>query len=118
MAVKKIKTKIASAKAHKYSLKRRQINKKWRIKLEKTLRKSGNIPEIYKVIDQSAKLGIIHKNKAARLKAKMTKRLKSKSQTQKIVKSTSPKGKKPTKKKATKVAPKSVKKSKIPSSKS
>lgn len=51
-------------------------NKVNEIKLEKALKKASkdNINEVISLIDKAAKTGIIHRNKAARLKSRLTKK--------------------------------------------
>lgn len=44
--------------------------------LKKTKKGAFNISEVFSAIDKAAKKGIIHKNKAARLKSEVSKRVK------------------------------------------
>ena len=56
---------------------RRSAGRKiWETKLAKA-KKSGDISAVYKVADKMAKKKIIHKNKAGRIKAHVTAKLKS-----------------------------------------
>ncbi len=51
-------------------------NKQNEIKFEKALKKASkeNINEVISLIDKAAKTGLIHRNKAARLKSRLTKK--------------------------------------------
>ena len=61
--------------------KRESANKKMRSLLELTIKKAQRKPtpsstrEAFKIIDKSVKKGIIHKNKAARIKSRLSKLL-------------------------------------------
>jgi len=113
------KIKGASSKAsHRLSLRKRKRNLIWRARMEKILKEKDkkDLSQIYSILDKAAKAGIIAKNKANRLKAKIAKKIKSKAGA-KISQPTSPPGlaagrpgKKPVKRKRAKVAPKKEKK--------
>lgn len=73
-----IKSAIKKAKQDK---KRTALNRAFSNKLKEALKKTkkGDFDArlVYSVIDKAAKKGIIHKNKAARLKSGVSKRLKT-----------------------------------------
>lgn len=66
----------SAKKSLRASEKKRAVNKKQEIELEKALKKASasNINEVISKIDKAAKTGLIHKNKAARLKSRLTKK--------------------------------------------
>lgn len=74
----------SAKKALRQSRKRRQnnITKKVKVKiLKKEILKAGkkdekNLSALYKAIDKAAKTKVIHKNKAARLKSRISKKIK------------------------------------------
>lgn len=53
------------------------LSRKLKEALKKTKKGSFNISEVFSVIDRAAKKGVIHKNKAARLKSQVSKRVKN-----------------------------------------
>lgn len=53
------------------------LSNKLKRALKKTKKGTFNISEVFSVIDKAAKKGIIHKNKAARLKSEVSKRVKT-----------------------------------------
>lgn len=62
----------SAKKAMRQNTKRRAANLKAKENLKKKLKKPPkNISELVSVIDKAAKRGIIHKNKAGRLKARL-----------------------------------------------
>jgi small subunit ribosomal protein S20 len=71
-------TKQAKKKLRK-DIKREKANSKVKINFKKSLKKTKknlsvkNVSQTHKVIDKAAKKGIIHKNKAARLKSRLAK---------------------------------------------
>jgi len=81
MAIKK-----SAKKAIRQSLKRRAINLIYKRKIKNLLKEIKNLlsqkkieeaksllPQIYKILDKAAKVGIIKKNTAARKKSRITK---------------------------------------------
>lgn len=73
--------KESAKKALRQSIKKRAINlkKKQAIKevVKKTVDEKG-MPKAQSVIDKAAKTGYIHKNKAARLKSRLSKKISAK----------------------------------------
>jgi small subunit ribosomal protein S20 len=71
-------TKQAKKKLRK-DIRREKANSKVKVNYKKTLKKTKknpsakNLSQASKVIDKAAKKGIIHKNKAARLKSRLNK---------------------------------------------
>jgi len=71
----------SAKKALRQSLRKRDRNRDWKEKLKIAIKKAtleknaAALSGAYKVIDKSAKVGIIKKNKAARLKSKLAKLL-------------------------------------------
>ena len=55
--------------------KRTRLNRTRSKVLSKTLKAGGNISKLYSTIDKAAKKKIIHKNKARRLKSRLSKLL-------------------------------------------
>lgn len=55
----------------------RTLSRKLKDALKKTKKGAFNISEVYSVIDHAAKKGVIHKNKAGRLKSQVSKRVKN-----------------------------------------
>jgi len=101
----------SAKKSLKVSRTKEKQNEERRILLEKALKKVSkeNVNEAISLIDKAAKIGIIHKNKAARLKSRLAKKfgtpkqLKAKNVNVKsIAKSVKAKTKKTTKKTAKK----------------
>ncbi len=66
----------SAKKSLRVSESKREMNKKQEIELEKALKKASvsNINEVISKIDKAAKTHLIHKNKAARLKSRLTKK--------------------------------------------
>ena len=66
----------SAKKSLRASEKKRERNQTQEIELEKALKKvsASNINEVVSKIDKAAKTGLIHKNKAARLKSRLTKK--------------------------------------------
>ncbi len=70
----------SAKKALRQSLKRREHNREWKDRLHQAIKKAATsktqetLSAAYKIIDKSAKKGIIAKNKAARLKSQLVKR--------------------------------------------
>jgi len=97
----------SAKKSLKVSETKRKQNKAQEIELEKALQKvsASNINEVISKIDKAAKTGIIAKNKAARLKSKLTKKFgtaKKATSNKPKVKTVTGKSKTKTPKKATK----------------
>ena len=71
----------SAKKALRQSFRKREQNLVWKEKLKKavktaTLEKSpASLSQAYKIIDKSAKAGLIKKNKAARMKSRLAKLL-------------------------------------------
>lgn len=69
----------SAQKALKQTRRRTEQNKVWKTKLKQSLKKAYSekskdaISNAFKIVDKSAKVGIIHKNKAARVKSKLSK---------------------------------------------
>lgn len=84
--------------------KRQADNKKLENLLKKTLKEAGknvslkNIKEAFSIVDKAAKKNIIHKNKAARIKSALSKKLTDKTPRATAPKKVSSKKKKTTKK--------------------
>ncbi|MBI5401330.1 30S ribosomal protein S20 [Candidatus Wolfebacteria bacterium] len=79
----------SAKKAMRQSAKRREVNIKRKTDLKMVIKKYKNLlaegkkeeaakllPQVYKKLDKSAKVNLINKNKASRLKSKLTKKLK------------------------------------------
>ena len=66
----------SAKKSLKVSLRKRQMNRAQKIELEKTIKKAStsNINEAISKIDKAAKTHLISKNKAARMKSRLTKK--------------------------------------------
>jgi len=66
----------SAKKAYVSSERKRQRNKLQEIELEKTLKKvsAANVNEVISKIDKAAKTHLITKNKAARMKSRLTKK--------------------------------------------
>jgi small subunit ribosomal protein S20 len=64
-------------KAHRASLKKRIFNLRRKKTVHDTLKKVSEktLPELYQALDKAAKHGTISKNKAARMKSRITKRV-------------------------------------------
>ena len=71
----------SAQKALRQTKRRTERNRVWKIKLKEALKKAEaqkskeSISYAFKITDKSAKVGIIHKNKAARIKSKISKLL-------------------------------------------
>ena len=69
----------SAKKALRQSRSRREKNLVWKEKLKKAVKSAietktpATLSEAYKTIDKSAKVGLIKKNKASRLKSKLAK---------------------------------------------
>ena len=72
----------SAQKALRQTKRRTQRNKTWKENLKSAIKKAGKdkskeaVSYAFKVVDKAAKAGIIHKNKAARIKSKLSKQLK------------------------------------------
>lgn len=55
----------------------RTLSRKLKDALKKTKKGAFNIASVFSVIDRAAKKGVIHKNKAGRLKSQVSKRVKN-----------------------------------------
>ena len=66
----------SAKKSLRVSLRRQKENQKQEIALEKALKSVNekNVNQAISLIDKAAKTGIIHRNKAARLKSKLAKK--------------------------------------------
>jgi len=71
-----IKSAIKALKQSKVRQKRNLLKKKDLKDIVKKTTKSSDMPKAQSKIDKIAKTGYIHKNKAARLKSRLSKRLK------------------------------------------
>lgn len=71
----------SAQKALRQTRKRTKTNKEWKEKLKDAVKKAQiqkskeAISYAFKIVDKSAKVGIVHKNKAARIKSKISKLL-------------------------------------------
>ncbi len=67
----------SARKSLRVSIRRKAENKVWKRKTAKALKsaEAKNLAEVYRVLDKAAKEGVIHANKAARLKSRLTKKL-------------------------------------------
>lgn len=74
----------SAKKSLRVSLRKRAQNLKREKALEKELKQSKDLLKLQKLIDKAAKTGVIHKNKAARLKSKLFKSSKGKVQSSKL----------------------------------
>jgi len=69
----------SAKKALRQSYRRRERNLIWKEKLKKAAKAAmseksqATLSQAYKVIDKSVKAGIIHRNKAARMKSRLAK---------------------------------------------
>lgn len=69
----------SAKKALRQTKRRTDKNKNWKQKLKSAIKKAETqkskeaISYAFKIIDKSAKAGIIHKNKAARIKSRISK---------------------------------------------
>ncbi len=74
----------SAKKALRQSYRRRERNQAWKEKLKEGVKKAtsekspASLSAAYKIIDKSAKKGLIKKNKAARMKSRLAKLLKKK----------------------------------------
>ena len=72
----------SAKKAQRRDRRRGVVNDKIRrkmklaVKLVKKNPSAKNLAEAYRMVDRAAKKGVVHKNKAARLKSRLTKQLK------------------------------------------
>ena len=72
----------SAQKALRQTKKRTVVNKLWKQKLKSAVKKAGTqktkeaISYAFKIADKAAKAKIIHKNKAARIKSKLSRILK------------------------------------------
>ena len=66
----------SAKKSLRASERKREMNRRQAIELEKALKQANanNINEVIAKIDKAAKTGLIHPNKAARLKSRLTKK--------------------------------------------
>ncbi len=71
-----IKSAVKALKQSKVRQKRNLLKKKDLKDIVKKTTKSSDMPKAQSKIDKIAKTGYIHKNKAARLKSRLSKRLK------------------------------------------
>ena len=71
----------SAQKALRQTKRRTERNRTWKIKLKDAVKKAETqktketISYAFKIADKSAKVGIIHKNKAARIKSKISRLL-------------------------------------------
>lgn len=91
----------SAKKSLRSSINKRRGNILLRSKLKKSLKKvtPETLNEAYSVIDKAAKTSLIHKNKAARLKSRLAKKINSPAKVSKISKNSSAKKKVSKKKK-------------------
>lgn len=74
----------SAKKALRQAGRRREANREWKDKLKDAVKKANGektaaaVSFAYKIVDKSAKKGIIKPNKAARLKSNLSKLLKTK----------------------------------------
>ena len=74
----------SAKKKVKVDKRRTAVNKVYRKKVKQALKEIGikkskkTLPNVYRALDRAAKKKVIHKNKAARLKSRLVKKLKSK----------------------------------------
>jgi small subunit ribosomal protein S20 len=92
----------SAKKSLKVSETKREQNKKTRIALSKALKSTKDVNKSISAIDKAAKSGVIHKNKAARLKSRMMKNSKVVKAEKKVVAKTKSNVKAATKKKTAK----------------
>jgi small subunit ribosomal protein S20 len=95
----------SAKKSLRVSRTKKAQNKKSKVSLSKALKASNakNIGDTFSVIDKAAKTGIIHKNKAARLKSQISKKFKEEKASKKTVAKVVEKAKPEIKKTAAKV---------------
>lgn len=69
----------AAKKAQRQNIKRRTHNAKIKEGLKKTIKSANakNMSKVFSVVDKAAKRHIIHKNKAARIKSRLSKKFSS-----------------------------------------
>lgn len=73
--------KESAKKALRQSIKRRKINLKKKSAIKEVVKKTTDdkgMPKAQSIIDKAAKTGYIHKNKAARLKSRLAKKISAK----------------------------------------
>jgi len=70
--------KKAAKKAQRSSLRKNELNIKFKKELKVALKNvtSKNLNNAYKLVDKAGKKNLIHKNKAARIKSQIAKRIK------------------------------------------
>lgn len=69
----------SAKKALRQNVKRRARNLVYKRKIKDVLKKAktaADLPQVYKTLDKAAKVGVIKKNKASRLKSRLAKSLK------------------------------------------
>ncbi|MDD4937581.1 MAG: 30S ribosomal protein S20 [Candidatus Shapirobacteria bacterium] len=100
---------LSAKKSLRKSIKNRKVNVLFKNKIKTVTKKflakptSEGLKEIYSIFDQAVKNNVFHKNKTARLKSNLAKRLANKDEVRTVVKS----------KKAAKKGSKKVAKSKV-----
>lgn len=70
----------AAKKAQRQNIKRHAHNVKIKDELKKTIKEASakNLSKVYSVVDKAVKRHIIHKNKAARIKSRLSKKFNNK----------------------------------------
>lgn len=77
----------SAIKAQRVSERKRKTNLKIKKNLKEKIKKANqsSLSEVYSVIDKAVKKKIIHKNKAARIKSSLTRKLNKKIDTKKVI---------------------------------